>query len=52
MMGHSTIATTENYLHLARRLNDGAEHRVRVRKKVDLTVVENLEEVSAKDKIE
>ncbi len=37
MMGHSTIATTENYIHLSRRLNDGAEHRVNVGKRADFS---------------
>lgn len=43
MMGHATIATTENYIHLSRRLNDGAEHRVSVGKKADLSAVKPAE---------
>lgn len=40
MMGHSSIGTTENYAHLARRLDDGAEHRVHVGgKKADFSGV-------------
>jgi site-specific recombinase XerD len=39
MLGHATIATTENYIHLAKRLNDGAEHRVQIGKKADLSAV-------------
>lgn len=39
MLGHATIATTENYIHMAKRLDDGAEHRVQVGKKADLSAV-------------
>ena len=41
MMGHSTIATTENYIHLSRRLSDGAEHRVQVGNRADLSILKN-----------
>ena len=45
MLGHATLGTTEGYIHMAKRLNDGAEHRVQVGKKADLSAVRPTEEI-------
>jgi len=39
MLGHATLGTTEGYIHMAKKLNDGAEHRVQVGKKANLSAV-------------
>lgn len=37
MMRHASISTTQKYVHLNRRIEDGAEHRIPVRMKVELS---------------
>jgi len=43
MLRHATIATTENYIRMSKKLDDGAEHRVQLGKKADLLAVRPAE---------
>ena len=37
MMRHASISTTQKYVHLNRRIEDGAEHRIPVKMGVELS---------------
>lgn len=39
MMRHASLSTTQKYLHLTRRIEDGAEHYVQIRPKVEVPVL-------------